>query len=48
MDGGSLADLLKESGKIEERVLANVTIQVLQGLVYLHKSLHLIHRGILE
>jgi len=46
MDGGSLADLLKASGKIEERVLANVTTQVLRGLVYLHKSLHLIHRDI--
>jgi len=46
MDGGSLTDLLKASGKIEERVLANVTTQVLKGLVYLHKSLHLIHRDI--
>lgn len=46
MDGGSLADLLKASGKISERVLANVTTQVLRGLVYLHKSLHLIHRDI--
>lgn len=46
MDGGSLADLLKASGKVSERVLANVTTQVLRGLVYLHKSLHLIHRDI--
>jgi len=46
MDGGSLTDLLKASGKIEERVLANITTQVLRGLVYLHKSLHLIHRDI--
>lgn len=46
MDGGSLADLLKASGKIEERVLANITTQVLKGLVYLHKSIHLIHRDI--
>lgn len=46
MDGGSLADLLKANGKIEERILANVTTQVLKGLVYLHKTLHLIHRDI--
>jgi len=46
MDGGSLADLLKACGKMEERILANVTTQVLKGLVYLHKSLHVIHRDI--
>lgn len=46
MNGGSLADLLKASGTISERVLANVTTQVLRGLVYLHKTLHLIHRDI--
>jgi len=46
MDGGSLADLLRASGSIPERILAKITMQVLKGLVYLHKSLHLIHRDI--
>lgn len=46
MDGGSLADLLRASGSIPERILAKITTQVLKGLAYLHKSLHLIHRDI--
>lgn len=46
MDGGSLADILRASGSIPERILAKITTQVLKGLQYLHKSLHLIHRDI--
>jgi mitogen-activated protein kinase kinase 1 len=46
MDGGSLADLLRACGSIPERILAKITTQVLKGLAYLHKSLHLIHRDI--
>jgi serine/threonine protein kinase len=46
MDGGSLADLLRANGHISERILAYITAQVLRGLQYLHKSLHLIHRDI--
>jgi len=46
MDCGSLADMLRASGSIPERILARITTQVLKGLLYLHKSLHLIHRDI--
>jgi len=46
MDGGSLADLLKMCGTISERILAHITAQVLKGLSYLHKTLHLVHRDI--
>src|SRR5690349_9514943 len=49
MDGGSLANIIKDPkicGNIPEEILGKVAAQVLQGLNYLHKKLHLIHRDI--
>ncbi|GAM26482.1 hypothetical protein SAMD00019534_096570 [Acytostelium subglobosum LB1] len=46
MDGGSLTDLLQRVKVIPEPVLAKLTLNVLQGLFYLHKEVHLIHRDI--
>ncbi|KAJ3119261.1 hypothetical protein HK100_000391 [Physocladia obscura] len=43
--GGSLRNLLK-SGAIEERCIAIVAREVLFALVYLHKSVKIIHRDI--
>lgn len=45
MDGGTLADVLKFHKKIGERYLAEVTKQVLMGLLYLHKH-KIVHRDI--
>jgi serine/threonine protein kinase len=45
MDGGTLADVLKFHRTISERYLAEVTKQVLLGLLYLHKH-KIVHRDI--
>jgi len=46
MDRGTIADLIKICGKIPENVLSKLTRELLRGLEYLHKKLHLIHRDI--
>lgn len=46
MDAGSLADAIKEVGKIPEMVIGMITIQILRGLEYLHKVKKVIHRDI--
>jgi len=46
MNGGSLGDVLKNAGVIPEQILVKIVMQVLKGLNYLHKSLHLVHRDI--
>jgi len=46
MDGGSLHSLLQLSGPFPEPVIAYISTQVLQGLLYLHKDRHLVHRDI--
>ena len=46
MEASSLGDVLEKAGSIPENVLANIATQVLKGLNYLHKKLHLIHRDI--
>jgi serine/threonine protein kinase len=45
MDGGSLQDLADTGGCSDEEVLANIAIQALAGLDFLHKC-HQIHRDI--
>lgn len=46
MDGGSLLQVLMEQGKIEEKYLAEISRQVLKGLLYLHKERRILHRDI--
>ncbi|KAK3258958.1 hypothetical protein CYMTET_32021 [Cymbomonas tetramitiformis] len=46
MDGGSLTSVLKDVKTFSERHLAKISKQVLFGLSYLHKELHIIHRDI--
>ncbi|EAR90874.1 plant dual-specificity MAP kinase kinase family domain protein (macronuclear) [Tetrahymena thermophila SB210] len=47
MDVGTLDSLLKKAGgKVSEVVLKYLTYQILKGLKYLHKDLHIIHRDI--
>lgn len=43
---GSLKDLLRLVKALPEEILVHIAWQVLQGLVYLHKDLHLVHRDI--
>jgi serine/threonine protein kinase len=45
MDCGSLEHLLKKGGKMPEEYIARVTFAVLQGLDYLYRAFHIIHRG---
>ncbi|CAL9102047.1 unnamed protein product [Musa textilis] len=46
MDGGSLADFLKNVKTIPEAYLAAICKQVLHGLTYLHHEKHIIHRDL--
>ncbi|KAL2643853.1 hypothetical protein R1flu_011440 [Riccia fluitans] len=46
MDGGSLADIVKRVNQVTEPYLAVISKQVLQGLIYLHHTRHIIHRDI--
>ncbi|XP_072964918.1 mitogen-activated protein kinase kinase SIPKK [Typha angustifolia] len=46
MDGGSLADFLKNVKTIPEEYLAAICKQVLKGLIYLHHEKHIIHRDL--
>jgi serine/threonine protein kinase len=46
MDAGSLADVVKEVGKIPEIIIGLITVQILRGLDYLHKTMKVIHRDI--
>jgi len=42
---GSLADIIKRK-TIPENLLAKITLQILKGLAYLQKELHIVHRDI--
>lgn len=46
MDRGTISDLQKQCTKIPENILSKLTRELLLGLEYLHKKLHLIHRDI--
>jgi len=45
MDCGTLADIIKP-GPIPEKVIGKLAAQLLTGLQYLHRELHIIHRDI--
>ncbi len=44
MESGSLSDVLKVSGALSEPLIAEICIQVLRGLLYLHSDRRIIHR----
>jgi serine/threonine protein kinase len=46
MDAGTLVDVIKEVGAIPEMILGMITVQILKGLEYLHKTKKVIHRDI--
>ncbi|XP_071965851.1 dual specificity mitogen-activated protein kinase kinase 1-like [Antedon mediterranea] len=46
MDGGSLDLVLKNAGRIPERILGKVTIAVLRGLSYLRVNHNIMHRDV--
>jgi mitogen-activated protein kinase kinase len=46
MDIGSLEKISKMSGKLPEKILAKVTLAVVEGLVYLYDNFRIIHRDI--
>lgn len=46
MDAGSLADVIKEVGKIPEPIIGMIAIHILRGLDYLHKTMKVTHRDI--
>ncbi|CAD8109752.1 unnamed protein product [Paramecium primaurelia] len=45
MDGGSLSDRLKQFGKFNETLIRKFTIQILDGLIYLHRQA-VVHRDL--
>lgn len=46
MDAGSLADVIKEVGKIPEQIIGLMSVQILRGIDYLHRVMKVIHRDI--
>eukprot|EP00164_Ancoracysta_twista_P001819 GFYU01002389.1.p1 GENE.GFYU01002389.1~~GFYU01002389.1.p1 ORF type:complete len:374 (+),score=89.40 GFYU01002389.1:243-1364(+) len=46
MDGGTLTQIISAMGSLPENVLAKIASMILQGLAYLHKERHLIHRDV--
>lgn len=46
MDAGSLAGIIKEVGKMPEMIIGLLTVQILKGIEYLHKTMKVIHRDI--
>ena len=46
MDAGNLSHILKEVGSITEQIIGMITIQILEGLKYLHKTMKVAHRDI--
>lgn len=46
MDAGALSTILERKRTVPEKLLANITWQVLDGLEYLHREMHVIHRDL--
>lgn len=45
MDGGSLQDIVEDGGCSDETTLANISVQALKGLQFMHENKQ-IHRDI--
>lgn len=45
MDGGSLQDIVDQGGCNDEPTLANIAVQALKGLLFLHEN-YQIHRDL--
>lgn len=45
MDGGSLQDIVDQGGCDDEPTLANIAVQALKGLLFLHEN-YQIHRDL--
>ena len=46
MDGGSLDMVMKNAGRIPEKILGKIMISVLRGLCYLRDKHSIIHRDV--
>lgn len=46
MDAGALSTVLERARVIPERLLANISWQVLDGFEYLHTQMHVVHRDV--
>lgn len=46
MDGGSLADISRAVGRVQENYVGAMARMILEGLAYLHDDIHVIHRDI--
>ncbi len=44
MDCGTLQQLLTAAGSIAEPQLGKIAVQLLDGLAYIHKEFHVLHR----
>jgi len=46
MDGGSLDGVIKNAGAMPEKAVAHVAKSIMQGIFYLHKERHQLHRDL--
>lgn len=46
MNAGSLADLFRRAGRFPESVISDFAAQIVQGLHYLHRERHQVHRDV--
>ncbi|KAG8463328.1 hypothetical protein KFE25_004839 [Diacronema lutheri] len=46
MNAGSLEDVARKAGRIGDLPLGQIMVQVLQGLIFLHKEKHQLHRDL--
>jgi serine/threonine protein kinase len=44
MDGGTLQELIVKAGSVPEAQLGKIAVQLLDGLAYIHKEFHVLHR----
>ena len=46
MNAGSLADLFRRAGSFPESVISDFSAQIVQGMHYLHRERHQVHRDV--